>query len=172
MLMTKSRQEQFNSLELEIMRRCLEKESPERIQKHLGITDLEYVALTQTPLWQTEYEFQSRRLDRQPRSRMQRLANEALDVVVDVMRTSPAPAYQLKAALEILDRTGHGKIETRINVNADAEAIIKHLNQLGTKPPKDIPDEDSIENALIIETQSIEAAAEEVRRQFEEEAED
>jgi len=67
--------------------------------------------------------------------------------------------------LEILDRTGHVKIEKRLNINADAEAIIKHLNQMGIEPAQlGAP---GLEEADVVDAaQSIENAVKEVRKQF------
>lgn len=169
LMMTRTQAESFTPVELEIMTRLKEHESPERIQAHLGLTQEEYVALTQNPRWESEYEFQLRDQDRKIRPRLDRLAAEALDVIVDVMRTATSPAYQLRAALEILDRAGHVKVEKSIHMHANAEAIIRHLNQLGTEPAQieaSLTDAEIIvdEDEHLDATQSIEAAAAEVRR--------
>lgn len=124
----------FSDLEREVMRRMLELEPKELICSHLGLTGLELDNVLSRPIFETELKWQRNHRDAKLPARLEDLAHEALDVVRQVMRSASSDAYRLRAALEILDRSGHVKIEKRLQVNADAEAIIKHLNQLGTKP--------------------------------------
>jgi hypothetical protein len=159
LLMTKQQREQFSELELEIMKRLIELEPGESIRKNLGLDQAMYDVLTLRQAFVDEYEIQARSADaRKIPKRMERLSTEALDVVRDVMRNAASPAFRLQAALQILDRAGHIKIEKRIQINADAEAIIKHMNQQG---PKAIEVEsEELEEAQLVELDPVQAAVE------------
>lgn len=124
----------FSELEREVMRRLLELEPLPAIASNLGLGSEELEAITSRPLFETELKWQRGHRDAKLPARLEDLAHEALDVVRNVMRNAASDAYRLRAALEILDRSGHVKVEKRLQINADAEAIIKHLNQMGTKP--------------------------------------
>lgn len=132
----------FTELEREVMRRRLELQSPEGIQADLGLEQAGYHAIVTRPEFETEYQLQAINADeRKIGKKFDRLATEALDVVRHIMRNAASDAYRLRAALEILDRSGNVKVEKRLQINADAESIIKHLNQLGTQPARDVTSE-------------------------------
>jgi len=159
--------ERFSDIEKEIMQRLLECESPESICKGIGIDRKYFDSLVQAPVFEYEYNYLTRHLDRKLDKRLANLAQESLDVVRSIMRDATSPAYRLRAALEILDRSGHVKVEKRLQINADAESIIKHLNTLGTHPAKDTElvaevvqaeSSDPIENAV---NQTLEAMSKE-----------
>jgi hypothetical protein len=123
--------EELEEQELEILRRLLERQEPKSICVDMGLARQTLDALSLQPRFQREYELQAKIADRSIRVRMERLAGEALDVVRDVMRTAVSPGNRLRAAVEILDRSGYVKIEKRLTVTADAESIIRELNRLG-----------------------------------------
>jgi hypothetical protein len=123
--------EPMGEQELEVIRRLLEKQEPKSIRNDMGITAPDLDQMFAQPRFQREYELQTKLADRSIRVRMERLAGEALDVVRDVMRTAVSPGNRLRAAVEILDRSGYVKIEKRLTVTADAESIIRELNRLG-----------------------------------------
>jgi len=124
--------EELGEQELEIIRRLLERQEPKSICVDMGLARQALDALSLQPRFQREYELQAKLADRSIRVRMERLAGEALDVVREVMRTAVSPGNRLRAAVEILDRSGYVKIEKRLTVTADAESIIRELNRLGT----------------------------------------
>jgi hypothetical protein len=126
--------QEIGERELEIIHRLLEKQEPKDIRRDMGLTAPDLDALLLAPRFQREFELQSKIADRTINKRMERLASEALDVVRDVMRTAVSPSNRLKAALEILDRSGYVKVEKRLTVTADAESIIRELNRMGTAP--------------------------------------
>ena len=126
--------EEFTELELEVIRRLLEKQEPRSIGVDLGLAAQALDTMLAGPRFQREYELQTRLADRGVRARMERLTSEALDVVREVMRTAVSPGNRLRAALEILDRSGYVKVEKRLTVTADAESIIRELNRLGSAP--------------------------------------
>jgi hypothetical protein len=126
--------ETFSELEREVMVRLLECEPPETIMLGLGMDQRRYDSIVLAPTFMAEFNYLARHVDRRLEKRLENLSQEAVDVVRGIMRTAASPAYRLRAALEILDRSGHVKVEKRLQINADAETIIKHLNQLGTKP--------------------------------------
>jgi hypothetical protein len=157
--MTKHQKEKFSDLELEIMARLVELEPAESIRKNLGLDQAKWDVLVLRQAFVDEYALQAGDADkRKIPKRMERLSTEALDVVRDVMRNAASPAYRLQAALQILDRAGHIKIEKRIQINADAEAIIKHLNQQGTKAIE--VEAEELEEAQLVELDPIQAAVE------------
>jgi hypothetical protein len=130
--------------ELEVIRRLLERQEPKDIRRDMGLKAPDLDAMLSQPRFQREYELQTKLADRGIRVRMERLAGEALDVVRDVMRTAVSPGNRLRAAVEILDRSGYVKIEKRLTVTADAESIIRELNRLGaadiaTNDPVTVP---------------------------------
>ena len=126
--------EEFTELELEIIRRLLERQDPKAISGDLGIAAHDLAVLLAAPRFQREFDLQTKLADRGVRARMERLTSEALDVVRDIMRTAISPGNRLRAALEILDRSGYVKVEKRLTVTADAESIIRELNRLGSAP--------------------------------------
>jgi hypothetical protein len=132
--MTEIQRAKFTDLEYEIMQRMTENQPRFAIAKDLGVELIEIDRLVTRPVFEAEYQAQCRTLDRALPKRLDRLSVEALDVVRTIMRDAASPAYRLRAALEILDRSGHVKVEKRIQINADAETIIKHLNQQGVSP--------------------------------------
>lgn len=111
------------------MRRIVEKASPEQIQVGLGLDAKQFHAIISRPAFANELQAQCEWIDRTLHDRLETLSSEALDVVRDVMRNAVSPSYRLQAAKEILDRAGYVKVEKRINITADAEEVIKHLNQ-------------------------------------------
>lgn len=121
----------FTEVELEVMHRLLERQEPKNIRNDMGLGASDLDTMLAHPRFQREYELQTKIADRGIRVRMERLAGEALDVVRDVMRTAVSPGNRLRAAVEILDRSGYVKIEKRLTVTADAESIIRELNRLG-----------------------------------------
>ena len=123
---------EFTPIELEAMRRLMEQELPQNVRKGMGLSQHSWDKMLARQEFQTEYERQCNEADRSLRSRLERLATEALEVVRDVMRNSISPATKLRAATEILDRSGYVKVEKRVNLNMDAEAVIRELNRLGT----------------------------------------
>jgi hypothetical protein len=127
--------EAVGELELEVIRRLLERQEPKDICRDVGLAASDLDALFQLPRFQREFELQTKLADRGIRVRMERLAGEALDVVRDVMRTAVSPGNRLRAAIEILDRSGYVKVEKRLTVTADAESIIRELNRLGAAGP-------------------------------------
>jgi len=136
--------EEFTEVELEVIRRLLERQEPKDIRRDMGLKAPDLDAMLSQPRFQREYELQTKLEDRSIRVRMERLAGEALDVVRDVMRTAVSPGNRLRAAVEILDRSGYVKIEKRLTVTADAESIIRELNRLGatditTNDPVTVP---------------------------------
>jgi hypothetical protein len=142
---TRQQAARFTELEREVMRRRLELQPPETIQRDLGLDQTGYDAVVLRPEFQAEYELLAINSDeRRIGKKFDRLATEALDTVRWVMRNAASDAYRLRAALEILDRSGNVKVEKRLQINADAETIIKHLNQLGTQPARDITEEAEI----------------------------
>jgi hypothetical protein len=158
--MTKQELAKFSPLDQEIMRRLLDREPAESIMRHLGMTQEKYDEVVLNPLFTHMFDVQAQTLDRKIPARLDRLATEALDQVVEVMRTAAGPAYRLRAALEILDRSGHVKVEKRLQINADAETIIKHMNQLGVQPVE-------VSDAEIIED-PVEKAVKATREHFDE----
>jgi hypothetical protein len=122
----------FTEVELEVLRRLLEHQEPKSIRNDLDLSANDLDTMLAHPRFQREYELQTKIADRGIRVRMERLAGEALDVVRDVMRTAVSPGNRLRAAVEILDRSGYVKIEKRLTVTADAESIIRELNRLGS----------------------------------------
>lgn len=128
---------QFSELDMEVMRRLMEQETATSIKAGTGLTIHAYDKIITSPQFQAEYERQCVVADRGIRSRLDRLSTEAIDVVRSVMRTAISPGIRLKAATEILDRSGYVKVEKRINLNMDAEAVIRELNRLGTT---DVPE--------------------------------
>ena len=122
----------FTDTELESMRRMLEQQDHRRIRMDLGVSQHEWDKMLGTPRFQREYALQAETLDRSVEGKLSRLSGEALDVVRDVMREMVSPTNRLRAALEILDRSGYVKVEKRISITADAESVIRELNRLGT----------------------------------------
>ena len=131
--MRPSHQVQFSEVELEVLRRMLEHQRPDQIRLGMGLTQHEFDRVANAVHFQQEYELQATIADRGIRKRLDRLSQEALDVVRDVMRTAHSPANQLRAALEILDRSGYVKVEKRITLNADAESVIRELNRIAAE---------------------------------------
>ena len=136
--------QEMGERELEVIRRLLERQEPKDIRRDMGLKAPDLDAMLSQPRFQREYELQTKLADRGIRVRMERLAGEALDVVRDVMRTAVSPGNRLRAAVEILDRSGYVKIEKRLTVTADAESIIRELNRLGaaditTNDPVTVP---------------------------------
>jgi hypothetical protein len=159
--MTRTQAQRFTALELEVMKRLVEREPEAQIAHNLGIDQASWIALVGRPEFSDEVEYHRQNQDRHIRARLDGLATEALDVVREIMRTASSPANRLRAALEILDRSGNVKVEKRITLTADAESVIKHLNQLGEKPTSD---QELIE-AEVVEEDSFEKAAREVSEQ-------
>lgn len=126
--------ERFNDQEKEVMQRLLEGQQAEGIMRDLGLEKRQFDSIVTAPTFSYEYAYLAKFKDRRLDKRLENLSQEALDVVRYVMRNATSEAYRLRAALEILDRSGHVKVEKRLQINADAEAIIKHLNTLGTQP--------------------------------------
>lgn len=151
--------ERFTDQEKEVMQRLLEGQQAESIMRDLGLEKRQYDSIVTAPTFSYEFTYLSKHRDRKLDKRLENLSQEALDVVRYVMRNATSEAYRLRAALEILDRSGHVKVEKRLQINADAEAIIKHLNTLGTQPAQvtidaEVIPNDAIESAV---TQTLEA---------------
>jgi len=56
-------------------------------------------------------------------------APEAVRKLISTMRMAPSIKDQKDAAVEILDRAGYVKVQRQLNVNVDAEAVIRALNK-------------------------------------------
>ena len=139
LVQTSGQASKFTTLEREVMTRKLELETGESIMRNLGITQHTYYKIINGAAFQREYLEQCNSADRTIRARAESLSGEALDTVRDIMRDAVTPAYRLRAALEILDRAGYVKVEKRVNLTYDAEAVIKALNQQGAQPAGDEP---------------------------------
>ena len=93
--------EEFTELELEVIRRLLEKQEPRSIGVDLGLAAQALDAMLAGPRFQREYELQTRLADRGVRARMERLTSEALDVVRDL---ADAHAPRAVARRHVLER--------------------------------------------------------------------
>ena len=125
----------FTDVELEIIRRLLEQQDPRGIRRDLGLAIHDWDKLLALPKFQREFELQAQVVDRSVPARVERLSAEAIDVVRDTMRQAISPSNRLRAALEILDRSGYVKVEKRLTITADAESVIRELNKLSSHQP-------------------------------------
>jgi len=141
---------EFSDIDLEVMRRLMEQESPASIKKGMGLTAHAFDKVVLRPQFQVEYEDQCKKADRSIRGRLERLATEAIDVVRDVMRNAVSPGTKLRAATEILDRSGYVKVEKRVNLNMDAEAVIRELNRQGISEVPPVGETDETSDADIV----------------------
>lgn len=132
--LTRTKMREFEEIELEIMRRLVEGEKPEKVREALHLDEATWKTITGRVQFRDTLDDQQLRQSREISTRVSNLASEALDVVREIMREATHPSYRLKAALEILDRSGNVKIEKRLTITADAESVIKLLNQQGVEP--------------------------------------
>ena len=128
---------QFTEIELEILQRLLEQQPSTAIQHDMGLSRHAFDKVLGDVRFQREFELQAALADRGIRVRMERLASEALDVVRTLMRSAISPHNKLRAALEILDRSGYVKVEKRVTITADAESVIRELNRLAGRRSED-----------------------------------
>ena len=98
------------------------------IARQIGIGPQWLSVIINSPLFREELERMVEERDFAVSNRLESLSNEALDTIRDLMRDSRSDRLKLHAAEDILDRAGYSKIEKKMGLLVDAEAVIRELN--------------------------------------------
>ena len=113
----------------EIMERLLERQSLQQIADQMGIS-LPYLrVIIKSPLFRGELKRRRDTRDRGILERMEALSKESLDVLRYLMRNGLSEDTKFKCSIAILDRAGYSKLEKKVQIVADAEAVIRELNK-------------------------------------------
>jgi hypothetical protein len=121
----------------DVMDRLMAGHDIEDIAKDMQMNVAYLKVITRSPLFQNEMKIHREVALKAVTERLEGFAQEALDKIVQKMRTSKQDSIQLQAAREILDRSGHTKPDTNTDTIQDAEAVIKALQRMKNKDTDD-----------------------------------
>lgn len=100
-----------------------------QIAQGLGIDEKHTYRLTQDPLLQQEIERLQDKVDEKLTDKIEAMAGQAIDKLLDLMLTDPDTKNQRQCAEAILDRGGYGRMEKKAQAGDPAEKIIEELNK-------------------------------------------
>ena len=114
----------------DLLKRLVAGETMKEISISMKMSESYLSVVANSPLFKTRLEAIRTENYKQIGERLESYSHEALDKIVEKMRSAKADAIQLQAAKEILDRSGYVKVDKTMSVVADAEKVIREMSRL------------------------------------------